>query len=93
VRKLYAGKGEAAEKLAREIKQRRQQLQADREALQSEQLQMVAADQALQALHDVADLLMRAFLLVGNCYKHKGQWRRRRSNARDSHGDQAQVQE
>jgi hypothetical protein len=61
----------------------------DRKALQSEQLQVVAAEQALRALQDVAALLVRAFLLAAGCYKHKGQWRRRRSNARDGHGDQA----
>jgi hypothetical protein len=93
VRKIYAGKGKEAERLAREIEQRRQQLQAEREALQLEQLQVAAAEQTLRALQDVADLLVRAFLLAANCYKHKGQWRRRRSNARDGHGDQARVQE
>jgi hypothetical protein len=92
VRKMYAGKGEEAERLAREIEQRRQQLRAEREALQSEQLQMAAAEQALRALQDVADLLVQAVLTAGNCYKHNGQWRRRRSNVRDGDGDQVRAE-
>jgi hypothetical protein len=77
VRKEYVGQGENAEQLAREVEERRQKRLATREALQCELAQVAGADQCLQELRQLANLLVKAVLLAANCYQHHGQWRRR----------------
>jgi hypothetical protein len=89
VYKLYRGKGEAAERLAREVEQRRQQHQAEREARRCEEAEVATAEQALRDLQEMAKLMMKAVLVASDCYQHKRQWRRRKRNARGDADDPA----
>jgi C4-dicarboxylate-specific signal transduction histidine kinase len=77
VRRVYIGRGPEAHRLAREVEQRRQDMVASREAFQRELAEEAAAEQSLQELRDMTDLLVEAVLLTANCYHHHGQWRRR----------------
>jgi len=85
VRKVYAGRGQRAEESARQIEQQRKERQAQREAKQKELAQVAVAEQKLQELQDLADMLMQAVLIGMGLHEHKGEWRRRRYgwNSRD----------
>jgi hypothetical protein len=89
--KVYMGKGEAAEGEALQVEQRRRECQEAREAWQSEQAEVTAAEQALQELRRLADLLVRAALLVQGYHEHRSQWRKRR-DARDDNQRQGRSQ-
>lgn len=86
VRKVYVGRGRQAEEMAREVEQRKQERQARRDAVQQEVERVAVAEQKLQELQDMADLLMRAVLTGMGLREHRGQWRRRRYG-RDSRND------
>src|SRR5579871_4275907 len=83
VRKVYVGRGQQAEEVARQIEQQRKERQAQREAQKREQGQMSVAEQRLQEIQDLADALMRAVFIGMGLHEHKGEWRRRR-NGRNS---------
>jgi hypothetical protein len=76
-RKLYLGTGSAAADHARQLAQRQQQRQAEREALHAEQARVAAADRALAELRAMTGLLARAGLLLAGLHEHHGEWRRR----------------
>jgi hypothetical protein len=78
VRKIYAGKGERALELARQIEARRQEQRAGREARAREQAQVAGAEQALRELRDAVSLLVQAVLVGEGLHQRRGQWRRRR---------------
>lgn len=78
VRRVYVGRGPEAQRLAREVEQRRQDRLEARESHRLEMAQVAVAEGSLHELRDVADLLVKAVLLAANCYQHKGQWRRRK---------------
>ena len=78
VRKVYVGKGEAAEEHARQVADRRQQRQADREVREAELAQVAEAEQCLHDLHVNAGQMLQAVMLSMGYHNHKGQWRRRR---------------
>jgi Fe2+ transport system protein B len=79
VLKVYAGRGQQAEELARQIEQRKH----ERQAVQKELNQAAVAEQRLQELQDVADLLMRAVFMRMGLHEHRGQWRKRRYGKED----------
>ena len=79
VRRVYLGRGPAAEQAARQVEERRELARASREADQQESARTANADRILSELHDFVQIMMRATLLVAGCHDHKGQWRRRRT--------------
>jgi hypothetical protein len=87
-RKIYLGKGAAAETQAARVDQAQKQRQAERDALRTEQVRLAPTEAALDDLRAAADLLTRAALLAVGYHLHKGEWRkRRRRHARpDDHG-------
>src|SRR5262245_17440539 len=84
VRKLYVGRGEEAERQARQVEQRQQQLLAQREARQQELARIAAAEDRLRDLLALTDVLVRGVFLAAGFHQHKSQWRRKR-HGRDSH--------
>src|SRR3989442_509364 len=78
-RKLYVGKGRAAEACAASLADRRQQRQAERDEVQAEMAQMASADATLEDSVGMTDLLMKAVLLSAGYHEHRGQWRKRRA--------------
>jgi hypothetical protein len=78
VRKVYVGRGERAEELARQIQERRREQRAGREAREREEAQVADAEHALRELRDMASLLVQAVLVGEGLHKRRGQWRRRR---------------
>ena len=77
VLKQYVGCGPKAERAAREVEQRRRDRLAAREALVDEQIRCAEADARLRELDELVTDLVRASLLAGGCYSHRGQWRRK----------------
>jgi hypothetical protein len=76
VRKRYFGRGQRAERAAKELLERQEARQRERDALR-EQLALTAhADNLLQDLQKLADDIVQATLLGAGCYSHHGQWRR-----------------
>jgi hypothetical protein len=75
-RKLYLGRGQAAEACARRHTERRRQEVAGREALLAEQTQIAPADHALAELGAFTALLVKAALLLDGYHVHRGEWRR-----------------
>ena len=82
--KLYVGRGPDAELAARLDARERQDRQAEREAFLDEQVRLAAADLALQEARVLADLLVRATLILRGYHFHHYEWRRRREHA--THG-------
>src|SRR4051794_17468835 len=76
-RKLYLGTGPAAEDYARREADRRQERQAEREALNAEQARIAAADLAFGEARDLAELLVWAILILHGFHCHHRIWRRR----------------
>jgi len=83
VHQISVGRGQQAEELARQIEQCKQGRQAQREAVQKELNQAAVAEQHLQELQDLADLLMRAVFMGMGLHEHRGQWRKRRYGKED----------
>jgi len=84
--RTYIGRGQQAEQMAREVDQRRQQRQAQHQALVQEQARVAKADNLVRELHKLVKLLVQATLVDGGYHQHRGQWRRRRYYAAGSHG-------
>src|SRR5262249_40380009 len=84
-RKVYCGTWPAAESYARREAERRRQRQAERAALDAEQMQLAPADRALRAFGILVDLLASAALLLAGCHEHHGCWRRRHDRAGQGH--------
>ena len=76
-RKVYLGRGQAAETCARLDAQNRKQRQAERAALDAEQALVAPADHALRDFAALVDLLARATLLLAGYHEHHRCWRRR----------------
>ena len=82
VRKVYVGQGRQAEELAREVEHRRLERQAEREARQRDQAQVLLAEQMLAELRALTEVLVRLTMDAAGYHQHKGQWRRRRCQGR-----------
>jgi hypothetical protein len=81
-RKIYLGKGEAAEAQAARVAQAREERQSEYDAWQCELAQLAAAEEALRELRALADVLVRAAFLNAGLHEHRGQWRKRRTKRR-----------
>jgi len=69
-KKVYMGKGAAAQAQAAKVTQAQQQRQAERDAWQREQARVGDAEQHLRDLRALADLLVRATLLSAGFHEH-----------------------
>jgi hypothetical protein len=77
--KRYVGKGTRAEEIAAQVaEQRERRLDAQRVA-REERLQVEPAEEASEAYEALAGLLVHALLLDAGYYRHKRQWRKRRT--------------
>lgn len=79
VRKVYIGRGEEAERAAREDEERRQQKERSCRALQDEVQAARAAQEATESLQSAVEAWFRAVLIANGFHSHKGEWRRRRN--------------
>lgn len=78
-RKVYVGRGAAAQEAARQVEQDRIARLAQREAIRVEQLRYALADSSLRDLRTMLQTLVRATLIaLGYHCHHRGEWRRRR---------------
>jgi hypothetical protein len=88
--KVYVGKGAAAQEAARQLEERRlaQQArrQAEREALLTEQICVLAAEEALRALQNLVDFFVCKALHEAGYYRRRGEWRRQHD--KDGHHEQ-----
>jgi len=84
-RKVYVGRGPDAETCARLTAERLRQRQAERAALDAEQMRVAPTDRALRDFGILADLLASATLLLAGCHEHHGCWRRRHDRAGQGH--------
>ncbi len=75
----YVGFGRVAELAAELDAIKRQQRQAERDALLAKRAELDALDAPLDELNDLADLLARAALLAAGFHQHRrSEWRKRR---------------
>jgi hypothetical protein len=81
-RKIYLGKGEAAEAQAARVAQAREERRSEYDAWQCELTRLAAAEEALRELRAWADVLVRAAFLTAGLHEHRGQWRKRRTKRR-----------
>jgi hypothetical protein len=81
--KTYLGRGETAQRAARQVAQRREARLAAREAMQAEQVRLAAADYALEEALQLIEQLMLATLLAAGYHIHRGCWRRRRTHGQE----------
>jgi len=84
VRKRYIGTGDVAETIARNDEARRRVREARREQGREELERMESLVAPLTELDEAAAVLVRAHLIAGGCYRHKGEWRRARAGKSDS---------
>ena len=84
--KVYLGRGPEAEEAARQIEERRQVRQAQREALHEELLRVGVAEQHLRELHDVTYLLVSAALTGAGYYRRRSEWRKLQHGGDNYHG-------
>jgi hypothetical protein len=82
--KLYMGRGPDARAQAERVAEARERRQAERQALRGEQAGVAAADLAFAQARALADLLLRAALVLNGFHQHRWQWRRRRGH--QTHG-------
>lgn len=85
--KEYVGSGPVALLAAQLDAEERRQRQAEREAWQTEQVQLAAAERALRDFQAQADLVVEATLILAGFYLHHGEWRRRRARTNHSSTD------
>jgi hypothetical protein len=81
-RKIYLGRGPDARAQAERVAQARDRRRAERQALRGEQARVAAADRAFEQARGLADLLMKATLIIRNLHLRRGEWRHRRDYAR-----------
>ena len=74
----YVGSGPAAEKIAKEDELIQRKRKEEQQAWVSRQAEIIAVDDALDALEIITRTLINAQLLLAGFHTHKGQWRRRR---------------
>ena len=74
----YVGGGALGELAARKDAEEREHREAEgtRRRAEVQRLEELAAP--LVELCEVAEILAQAHLIAGGCYRHKGEWRRRR---------------
>jgi hypothetical protein len=82
--KLYMGHGPDARAQAKRVAEARDRRRAERQALRGEQAGVAAADLAFEQARALADLLLRAALVLNGFHRHHWQWRRRRGH--QTHG-------
>jgi hypothetical protein len=75
VKKLYLGRGAAAEQAAAAVERRRQEWLAAREAARAERAATAEADRLAAALREWAGLLAAAWLVLTGHHRHHGEWR------------------
>lgn len=79
VRKLYIGRGHAAQTVAAAIAERKSRLEAGRRAVREARDALTTVDALAAELDAAATLLMEAMLLAGGWHRpNYGPWRRRR---------------
>jgi hypothetical protein len=80
VRKEYLGKGRRAEQAARQIAEAQAQREAEKLAIQREQLRTAKAKQLTVELEDLSTSLLEATLLAAGYWRGRDyrRWRRRR---------------
>ena len=84
IRKVYLGRGDDAQRAAQVHAEAQQRLAAQRaEVVQLEQ-QLALIDGLDTELAEGLGELTTAALLVGGCYKHKGEWRHEKAQAREA---------
>jgi hypothetical protein len=75
----YCGTGELADLAAQIDAIKRADCEARREARRAERAELEALDAPLNKLHELADLLARAALVVAGFHQHnRGEWRKKR---------------
>src|SRR5262245_44687894 len=72
--KQYLGVGPGAEKVARQVEERK----TARREVREEEARLAAIDLIHDELSGWLRLLVRAHLVIGGMYEHHGGWRRRR---------------
>jgi hypothetical protein len=82
--KLYMGHGPDACAQAERDAEARDRRRAEQQALRGEQAGVAAADLAFEQARGLAELLMRATLVLNGFHQHRWQWRRRRGH--QTHG-------
>jgi hypothetical protein len=84
VRKEYVGKGERAEKAAREIVEAKAQREAEKQAIQAEQVKTSEAAKLTTELENISTLLLEAELLSAGFWQGRDyrRWRKRRGIGR-----------
>ena len=81
VRRVYIGKGPAAQLSARLVEQRRSERRAVSRAWRAREAALAGPDDRLRQLSELADGMARATLLAAGYHRHdRGAWRRRRMN-------------
>ncbi len=81
VRRVYIGKGPAAQLSALLVEERRSERRALSQAWQAREAALAGPDDRLRELDGLADRMMRATLLAAGYHQHdRGAWRRRRMN-------------
>jgi hypothetical protein len=90
VRRIYLGRGHAAEVVSQLDAAKRREREAERAARRAERTEQDALDAPLIKLNDLADLLARAALLAAGFHQHKREWRKRRVH-KNPGGDAGQV--
>src|SRR5262249_20609516 len=80
--KVYVGRGPAAEMAALLDEREREQRQAARLKVLEERAALALADLALGRARELANLLATAVVVVGGFRQHRGEWRRRREQAK-----------
>ena len=84
MRKEYVGKGERAEKAAREIVEAKARREAEKQAIQAEQVKTSEAAQLTTELENISTLLLDATLLAAGYWRGHDyrRWRKRRGIGR-----------
>ena len=77
VRKVYLGRGAAAQQAAAEVEHTRLARWLDRKAVRAEADALAQADRLAAELAGWADLLAAAWLVITDHHIHRGEWRRR----------------
>src|SRR4051812_12324548 len=77
VRKVYLGKGEKAQEKALQVEARRQQEQAQREALSLDHAKVAGAERALLDLQTLVNEMVHAAFKRAGFHKHRGEYRRK----------------
>jgi hypothetical protein len=79
---VYLGRGDLAEKLAKEISHRSREKWKKRAKSRETRERVEQLETPVAQLDPLVADLTRAALLLAGCYTHKGQWRKKRAKPR-----------